>query len=160
MNKSPRVIGKGARVTLHFSVSLMDGSVVDSTKNKQPATFIVGDGNLLPGFEQAVFGLKAGDKRSIFLQAEQAFGPRNDKNVQRIPKERFNQVDLEPGIVVSFADPSGGELPGVVNAIGDNYVMVDFNHPLAGKDINFDVEIINVTDANSQAVQLQGGGDS
>lgn len=153
-------IGQGTRVTLHFSVSLMDGSVVDSTKDRSPATFVVGDGNLLPGFEQSLFGLRAGDKRSIYLQAEQAFGERNEQNLQRMPLDRFSDMALEPGMVVSFADPGGGELPGVVKTVGDNYVMVDFNHPLAGTDLNFDVEIINVTDASAQAVQLQRGGES
>ncbi|MDX1696234.1 MAG: peptidylprolyl isomerase [Ketobacteraceae bacterium] len=151
-------IGKGTRVTLHFSVSLMDGTVVDTTRDKSPATFVVGDGNLLPGFEQSLFGLRAGDKRSIFLQAEQAFGNRNEQNVQRMPKERFEAMALEQGMVVSFSDPGGGELPGVVKTIGDNYVIIDFNHPLAGTDLTFDVEIINVVDASAQSVQLQSGG--
>ena len=160
MNDEVVTIGQGTRVTLHFSVSLLDGSVVDSTKDKSPATFTVGDGNLLPGFEQSLFGLRAGDRRSIFLQAEQAFGERNDKNIQRMPLDRFSDMDLEPGVVVSFADPGGGELPGVVKEIGYNYILVDFNHPLAGKDLNFDVEIINIVDAGAQAVQLQSGGQS
>ena len=153
-------IGEGTRVTLHFSVALLDGSVVDSTKDKDPAVFVVGDGNLLPGFERALFGLRAGDRRSIYLQAEQAFGERNEQNVQRMPKDRFEAMDLNKGVVVSFTDPGGGELPGVVKDIGDNYVMIDFNHPLAGTDLTFEVEIINVVDAGAQAVQLQTGGQS
>lgn len=160
MSEKSLTIGEGTRVTLHFSVSLMDGSVVDSTKDRQPASFTVGDGSLLPGFEQSLFGLRAGDKRSIFLQAEQAFGPRNEKNVQRMPKERFSEMSLEPGMVLSFADPGGAELPGVVKTVGDDYVLMDFNHPLAGKELNFDVEIINVVDAKAQTVQLQPGGQS
>ncbi len=77
------VIGAGKRVTLHFSVVLLDGTVIDSTKQKDAATFVVGDGNLLPGFEQSIFGLKAGDKRSVLLEAEKAFGPYNDDNLQQ-----------------------------------------------------------------------------
>lgn len=153
------VIGEGKRVTLHFSVSLMDGSVVDTTKEKDPATFNVGDGNLLPGFEQSLFGLKAGDKRSIYLQAEQAFGEPNEKNVQHMQRSRFSDMELEEGLVLSFADPNGGELPGVVKKITEELVVIDFNHPLAGSDLTFDVEIINVVDASSQTVQLQSGGN-
>ncbi|MCG8316119.1 MAG: peptidylprolyl isomerase [Pseudomonadales bacterium] len=153
-------IGEGTRVTLHFSVSLLDGSVIDSTKDKQPATFVVGDGNLLPGFEQSLVGLKAGDKRSIYLQSEQAFGPYNDKNLQHLQRDRFSDMNLEEGLVLSFADPAGGELPGVVKQIMDAVVVIDFNHPLAGKDLTFDVEIINVVDASSQPVQLQTGGNA
>lgn len=154
------VIGEGKRVTLHFSVSLMDGSVVDTTKEKEPATFNVGDGNLLPGFEQSIFGLKAGDKRSIYLQADQAFGQHNEKNVQHMQRSRFSDMALEEGLVLSFADPGGGELPGVVKKLTEELVVIDFNHPLAGNDLTFDVEIINVVDAGSQTVQLQMGGDA
>ncbi|MCG8672182.1 MAG: peptidylprolyl isomerase [Pseudomonadales bacterium] len=158
MSEEISVIGEGKRVTLHFSVSLMDGSIVDTTKEKDPATFSVGDGSLLPGFEQALFGLKAGDKRSIFLQAQQAFGEHNEKNVQHMQRERFSEMDLEEGLVLSFSDPGGGELPGVVTSVSDSIVVIDFNHPLAGNDLTFDVEIINVVDGASQSVQLQIGG--
>jgi FKBP-type peptidyl-prolyl cis-trans isomerase SlpA len=149
-------IGLGKRVTLHFSVLLLDGAVVDSTKDKAPATFTVGDGNLLPGFEQSIFGLKAGDKRSIVLEAENAFGPHNPDNVQVMRRGLFSkELSLEPGTVVSFADKSKAELPGVIQAVTEDQVVVDFNHPLAGKDLTFQVEIINVVNAESQAVTLQ-----
>jgi len=149
-------IGPDKRVTLHFSVLLMDGAVVDTTKSGNPATFTVGDGNLLPGFEQSIFGLKAGDKRSVVLEAENAFGPYNPENIQTMRRGLFSRdMDLQPGLVVSFADKSKAELPGVIKAADDDQVVVDFNHPLAGKDITFQVEIINVVDAQSQAVQLQ-----
>ena len=153
---SEQRIGPGKRVTLHFSVLLMDGSIVDSTKARAPATFSVGDGNLLPGFEQSIFGLKAGDKRSIVLEAANAFGPHNPENVQTMRRGLFQQhMVLEPGVVVSFADKSKAELPGVIMSVTDDQVEVDFNHPLAGRDLTFQVEIINVVDADSQAVSLQ-----
>ena len=148
-------IGPGKRVTLHFSVLLMDGSVVDSTKEKGPAQFSVGDGNLLPGFEQALFGLKAGDKRSIVLDQHQAFGPYNQDNIQVMRRGIFDkEMALEVGMVVSFADKSKAELPGVIKAFTDDQVTVDFNHPLSGKELTFQVEIINVVDADTQSVQL------
>lgn len=151
-----QLIGPGKRVTLHFSVLLLDGAVVDSTLERAPATFTVGDGNLLPGFEQSLFGLKAGDKRSILLEAANAFGPHNPDNIQVMRRGQFSRdMTLEPGVVVSFADKSKAELPGVIVAADDNEVTVDFNHPLAGKDLTFRVEIINVVDADSQSVQLQ-----
>lgn len=149
-------IGPGKRVTLHFSVLMLDGGVVDSTKERAPATFTVGDGNLLPGFEESIFGLKAGDKRSILLEAARAFGPRNPENIQVMRRSQFSKdMPMEPGVVVSFADKSKAELPGVITEVGDDTVMVDFNHPLAGLDLTFQVEIINVVDADSQTVQLQ-----
>lgn len=154
-DQAPVVIGPNKRVTLHFSVVLLDGTLIDTTKEKSPATFVVGDGNLLPGFEQSIFGLKVGDKRSVMLEAEQAFGPYNDDNLQRMHRSRFNEgLSLEPGVMISFADKSNAEIPGVIKAVEGDDVVIDFNHPLAGRDLTFEVEIINVVDADSQAVQL------
>lgn len=137
-------IGEGSEVTLHFTIELEDGSVVDSTRERAPATFTVGDGNLLPGFEKALFGFAAGDQQRLRILPEQAFGMPNPSNVQTMPRSAFDHMDLEPGLVVSFADPSQGNLPGVVRKVGESDVEVDFNHPLAGRILYFDVEIIEV----------------
>lgn len=131
-------------VTLHFTLKLPNGDVVDTTLDKQPATFKVGDGSLLPGFEQALFGLKAGDKRSFEIEPERGFGPGNPQNLQNISRDQFDEMELEEGLLVIFQDAAGGELPGVVKTIHEKVVEVDFNHPLAGKVITFDVEIIDV----------------
>lgn len=155
MNDESRRIGPGARITLHFSVSLADGQLLDSTKGGKPAEFTFGDGSLIAGFESGLEGLKVGDRRSLFLKAEQAFGERNEGNLQRFSRSTFKGMDLMPGLVVSFADASKAELPGVVSEIIDDVVVVDFNHPLAGRDLNFEVEIINVVDADSATVKLQ-----
>jgi|TARA_R100000049_G_scaffold5425_1_gene17502 FKBP-type peptidyl-prolyl cis-trans isomerase SlpA len=137
-------IGHESEVTLHFTLKLPNGDVVDTTTDKQPATFKVGDGSLLPGFEQVLFGLKAGDCRSFEIEPERGFGPGNEQNIQTIARDQFDEMELEPGLLVIFADAAGGELPGVVKQVHDSVVEVDFNHPLAGKVITFDVEIVDV----------------
>lgn len=139
------VIGDHSRVTLHFSVLLESGEEVDTTRRSRPATFEVGDGSLLPGFEAALRGMQAGDDAQIELEPEQAFGEHRRDNVQLIARERFRDVALEPGTIVSFAAPDG-ELPGVVRRLFERTVEVDFNHPLAGRRIVFDVSILNVED--------------
>jgi len=141
---SEQRIGQHSTVTLHFSLKLENGDVVDSNFDKEPPTFTVGDGNLLPGFEQALFGFKAGDKRTVVIPPERGFGRGNDQNVQVMPRKNFTELDLEYGVMVIFRDAAGGEMPGVVKAFDDNEVTVDFNHPLAGRDITFEVEIIEV----------------
>ena len=141
---SEQRIGQDMQVTLHFSLSLENGEQVDTTFDKQPATFKVGDGNLLPGFEQQLFGLKAGDARSFEIDPERGFGPGNEQNIQTVPRYQFNEMELESGLLVIFTDAAGGELPGVVKQVHDQVVEVDFNHPLAGKVITFDVEIVDV----------------
>ncbi|MGY2170110.1 FKBP-type peptidyl-prolyl cis-trans isomerase [Pseudomonas gingeri] len=137
-------IGQNTQVTLHFALRLENGDTVDSTFDKTPATFKVGDGSLLPGFEAALFGFKAGDKRSLTIPAENAFGQPNPQNVQIIPRSQFQGMELSEGLLVIFNDAANTELPGVVKAFDDVEVTVDFNHPLAGKTLTFDVEIFEV----------------
>jgi FKBP-type peptidyl-prolyl cis-trans isomerase SlpA len=137
-------IGPDKEVTLHFALKLDNGDVVDSTFDKQPATFKVGDGNLLPGFEQAIYGLKAGDKRSLPIAPEQGFGQGNPQNIQVMPRGQFQNMELSEGLLVIFNDAANAELPGVVKAFDDSQVTIDFNHPLAGKALSFEVEIIEV----------------
>lgn len=155
-------IGDGARVTLHFSLSLPDGEVIDSNFDKQPASFKVGDGNLLPGFETALMGLAAGQSIEVLLPAEQAFGAVNPDNVQSLPRQQFagllaNTTDpVEPGTVLAFTDAGGNDIPGVVRQIGELMVVIDFNHPLAGRDIVFKAQIISVIPAGTQPVRIQG----
>lgn len=137
-------IGPDRQVTLHFALKLDNGDVVDSTFDKDPATFTVGDGNLLPGFEVALYGFKAGDKRSVEVQPEQGFGQPNPQNVQVMPRAQFADMELSDGLLVIFNDAANAELPGIIKAFDEQQVTVDFNHPLAGKVLTFDVEIIDV----------------
>jgi FKBP-type peptidyl-prolyl cis-trans isomerase SlpA len=137
-------IGSQTQVTLHFAIRLENGDLVDSTEGKAPATFCVGDGNLLPGFEQALFGLKSGDKRSLPISPEQGFGQPNPQNVQVMPRSQFTDMPLSEGLLIIFQDAAKGELPGVVKAFDEQQVSIDFNHPLAGKPLTFEVEIIEV----------------
>ena len=108
---------------------------------------MLGDGNLLPGFDAVLVGLQEGDDVQLTVLAEDAFGARNEANIRVLAKSTFAQMDsqdgLEQGLVVSFQAPDG-ELPGVVVDVYEDTVKVDFNHPLSGKDIIFDVSILSV----------------
>jgi FKBP-type peptidyl-prolyl cis-trans isomerase SlpA len=138
-------VGPGTKVTLHFALRLQDGEVIDSNFERDPATFVVGDGNLLPGFEKAIFGLTEGDKKTLTISPEQGFGQRNPNNMQEFPRSEFSSdIELREGLVLSFSDAQKTELPGVVSHFDENVVIVDFNHPLAGRDIVFDVAILKI----------------
>jgi FKBP-type peptidyl-prolyl cis-trans isomerase SlpA len=138
-------VSDNTRVTLHFSLSLPDGQLIDSTAGRAPAQCVPGDGNLLPAFDACLLGLQTGDTQQFHIAASDAFGLRQDANLKRIPRSRFAaDMDLVPGLVVSFAANEGGELPGVVHRLMGDVVEVDFNHPLAGRDLYFDVEILAV----------------
>ena len=138
------VIDSGSMVTLQFALELTDGHVVDSNFDGAPATFRMGDGTLLAGFEEVLLGLTAGVEERFSIPADRAFGPWREENVQRFDRHRFAGMSVEPGAVVSFADAAGAELPGVVKGLEGAKVVVDFNHPLAGRDLVFRVCIHEV----------------
>jgi FKBP-type peptidyl-prolyl cis-trans isomerase SlpA len=145
VDKDMMQIQENSKVTLHFALRLEDGQVVDSTFDQDPATLNVGDGNLPEGFEKHILGMSEGDKRTVRVEPEDAFGQINPGNIQSFKKEQFAQTgELEQGMIVSFKDASGSELPGTIALIEADVVSVDFNHPLAGKSLDFDIEIIRV----------------
>ena len=138
-------VSEGTRVYLNFSLSLEDGSEIDTNFAGDPVDFVVGDGSLLPGFERLLFGMSAGQRQVFTVAPEDAFGMPNESNVQEVPREQFDDdVEVEIGLVFYFADASGGEVPGLIIAISDAAVTVDFNHPLAGRTILFDVMVHRV----------------
>ena len=134
----------GTKVTLHFALVLEDGDVIDSNFETAPATFTVGDGNLLPGFESTLMGLENGDEREFTIPPEEAFGQHNPQNVQKVDRSNFDQQELEVGAMFSFQN-GDGELPGVIIEFEDEEILVDFNHPLAGKNIIFQIKIMDIT---------------
>ncbi|MBN8413902.1 FKBP-type peptidyl-prolyl cis-trans isomerase [Halomonas denitrificans] len=142
-------IDEGMEVTLHFTLKLEDGTVVDSTRDKSPATFQLGDGNLPPGFEQPLKGMTDGDSGSFEVSPEHAFGQHNPQNIQRMKRDVFNGDEPEVGTVMSFADVNGDELPGVITELDGDMVEVDFNHPLAGRTLTFEVEVLGVKPATT-----------
>jgi FKBP-type peptidyl-prolyl cis-trans isomerase SlpA len=153
MTANSIAIKENTRVTLNFSLKLASGDVIDSNFDKPPVSFTVGDGNLLEGFEKSLFGMVAGQKNSCVIAAEFAFGVGNLDNIQRFrrheiePMLKESEAVLEPGLVLSFADAAKGELAGVVDSVETEVVFVNFNHPLADKDITFDVHIVEVVPA-------------
>jgi|SRR5690554_1608804 len=141
-------VGPGTRVTLHFSLALPDGQLVDSNFEGAPATFTVGDGKLLKGFEQALFGLHEGAQKELTIKPESGFGAHNPNNVQTVARTEFApELELSQGLMLSFADAKNAELPGIVVDFNDEEVTVDFNHPLAGRDITFKVAILQIEPA-------------
>ena len=144
-------IGPNCKVELHFSLKLADtGELVDSTFEKKPAELVIGDGNLPAAFEAVIYGMKAGERKIERIEPKDGFGQHNPSNVQKISKDQFDpSVELSEGLVVSFQDKAKSELPGVVAAIDDKMVTVDFNHPLAGRELEFEVEILSVAPAET-----------
>lgn len=144
-------IGEGTQVTLHFALHLEDGQPVDSTFDRDPANMTIGDGNLPEGFESCLYGLQAGEKQTFTVPPEKAFGQHNPSNIQMLARSDFANIDeLQTGMILGFTDKAGGELPGVIAEIDEHQVKVDFNHPLAGRTLTFEVEILDVAPASVQ----------
>lgn len=154
-------IEAGSRVSLNFSLALTSGDIIDSNLEQTPVNFVMGDGSLLPGFEEALLGCSAGDCIEVLMPAEKAFGDSNPGNVQVLPRQRFSSLlasspdPVEPGTVLSFTDPGGFDIPGVVQSIDEDTLVVDFNHPLAGREIEFKAIIHSVIPAGSQVMEIK-----
>ena len=138
-------VGENTLVTLNFSLSMGNGDLIDSTFDKQPAKFEFGDGQLPDGFQSYLVGMRAGETGEWQVPPEKSFGMPNPNNIQVMKRDDFSaDMALAEGLVVSFADANKSELPGVVKAFDAEKVTIDFNHPLAGEVLNFNVEIIDV----------------
>lgn len=138
-------IGPGTKVTMHFTLSLTDGTVADSTDKSEPMTFTMGDGTLVEGLEMVLYGLKVGDKQCLEIGPRDTFGFPDEDNFHTLPRSEFAEgLPLEEGTVLGFTTPSGEEVPGTIHELRDEEVVVDFNHPLAGRPVVFDVEIVDI----------------
>nr|WP_282449921.1 FKBP-type peptidyl-prolyl cis-trans isomerase [Vibrio sp. 1CM23M] len=139
-------IKNDSAVTLHFTIKMKDGSVADSTENMgKPAKFVMGDGSLSENFEACLLGLEAGTEKSIELRAEDAFGMPNPDHIHYMDRAKFvGDSEVEVGTIMAFSGPDGMEIPGIITEIAGDSVTVDFNHPLAGQDVTFDVNILTV----------------
>ena len=142
----------GSTVTLHFTLRLVEQDIlVDTTEGDEPMTIVIGDGDLVEGMETPLLGLKVGDMRRFEIASEDAYGPAeiDEDNLQNIPMSEFPEdMEISPGQVVGFASPGGDEIPGTIMGFTDEIVTVNFGHPLAGHDLVFEVEIIDVKPPN------------
>ena len=145
------IIGKGSNVKIHYKGTLDDGTEFDSShKRNQTLNFTVGAGTLLPAFEEAVIGMTAGDTKTFRLTATQAYGPRYDEAVRTVPKSAFPpDMAFTVGGRVGGTNANGQQIVAIINEVNDNDVVLDHNHPLAGKDINFQVEIVDVNSTDT-----------
>ncbi|WP_404340667.1 FKBP-type peptidyl-prolyl cis-trans isomerase [Pseudoalteromonas mariniglutinosa] len=144
---SQGVIGENSEVIFHFSIKLSDGSAADSTKvHNKPAKLRMGDGSLTANFEKCLLGLSAGDSKSFELAPEDAFGQPNPDNIYYVDRSKFGvDTPAEVGNIIAFTQPDGTELPGLVRDVQGDSVTIDFNHPLAGQRLTFEVDIVEVT---------------
>ncbi len=141
-----------SQVTFHYAIKLEDGQVVHNTwQMPQPAQCCLGDGQLPPSFERCLIGLCPGQRTSFTLKEQDAFGVVRPEQIVHMHRHEFSSdMQLSQGLVIAFTRPDGSQIPGVIQEIIGDSVTVDFNHPLAGQTIHFEVEILSIDQSESQ----------
>lgn len=136
-------------VSFHYILTGPDGKQLDSSKGHAPLTFMEGVGQIIPGLEKEIVLLKAGDKKNVKVPADEAYGARDDRYVVKVPRENFPEGDIQVGDEFqSSEDPNAH--PFRVTAVSLQEITLDANHPLAGVDLNFDVEVVETREATAE----------
>ena len=139
------VIVPGSSVRMHYALRLEDGTLVESSYGAEPVEFEMGDGTLINGLERALYGLAASAQQSIRISPKEGYGERDTDRIHMLPRAHFDPgMPVDPGTIISFEMPSGDEVPGMIVAANSETVQVDFNHPLAGHEVIFEVDVLAV----------------
>lgn len=135
----------GDTVKVHYSGRLTDGTTFDSSEGRDPLEFKVGNGDVIKGFDEGVAGMSVGDKKTVHIPASEAYGQKDDNRIVEFPRENF-PADLEPevGMQLNMTNGAGQVIPVVIIGVGNESVTLDANHPLAGEDLIFDIELVDI----------------
>ncbi len=143
-------IAKDTVVAIDYTLKDDQGSVLDTSEGKQPLAYLHGNGNIIPGLEQALEGKQTGDELSVRIEPADAYGERRDELTQAVPRDLFQGVDdLQVGMQFQAGGEGGGQIV-TVTAIEGDQVTVDANHPMAGVPLNFDVKVVEVREASAE----------
>ncbi|MDI6401206.1 peptidylprolyl isomerase [Balneolaceae bacterium ANBcel3] len=138
-------IKEGDTIQVHYTGKTSDGTVFDSSRDREPLEFTIGEGKLIPGFEKAVVGLSKGDKNTVTIPSGEAYGDKREDMVIDVPKDNIPpDVKAEVGQQLQIQQKDGGAIPVVVTEVADQTVKLDANHPLAGKDLTFEIEVMDI----------------
>jgi FKBP-type peptidyl-prolyl cis-trans isomerase SlpA len=150
---STQLVKNNSNISIHFSLTLADGTPVDGTTDGQLMTFSIGDGTMIPAFEESILGMTSGEKRQVSLEPRETFGFGDEANYHWIEKDKFDHLNaddseqpLAVGLLIEFDTPAGDKMAGTVLEISEDKVLVDFNHPLCGHEVIFAVELVSIND--------------
>ena len=136
----------GRTVSIHYTGTLADGSCFDSSAGRDPLTFQMGAGQIIAGLEAALEGMGVGETKTVTIPADLAYGPRHEEAVQDVPRDMIpDHIPLELGTALQMQTPNGSMIPVTVTAVTDATVTLDANHPLAGKELTFAVEVMAIS---------------
>ncbi len=141
------VIAKGKLVKVDYTLSV-DEEQVETSVGKQPLEFAVGGNTIIPGLESQLMGMHEGEEKIVFVEAKDAYGEIDTKAVKEFPKASMPKgVEPKSGMVLQAQAPDGEEFPAMVKEVKDDKVVLDFNHPLAGKKLKFQIKVLSIVDA-------------
>ncbi|MFN4006036.1 MAG: peptidylprolyl isomerase [Chitinophagaceae bacterium] len=138
-------VKKGDTIKVHYHGTLTDGTIFDSSLQREPLEFEVGGGMVIPGFDNGVLGMAVGEKRTINIPADEAYGQKQEEMIMEFPRDRF-PADMTPeiGMQLMMSSQTGQQFPVMVADVREDIVVLDANHPLAGKDLTFDLELVEI----------------
>ena len=145
-------IEKDRVVRFHYAVAEQGAEPVESSQGGEPLAILAGHGNIIPGLEKAMEGREAGEKFAVDVPAAEAYGEKRDGLTQRVPKKHFGDQRLEPGMQVVL-NTNFGPRAVTIEKVGMSVVDVDLNHPMAGKDLHFDIEVVDVREATAEELE-------
>jgi peptidylprolyl isomerase len=138
-------VKSGDTIKVHYHGKLTTGETFDSSAGREPLEFKVGSGMVIKGFDEGVTGMAIGEKKTIHIPVDEAYGPKNPEMIIPMPKERFPEgMEIEVGMPLGMSDQNGQQFQVVVTEIQEAIVMLDANHPLAGQDLVFDLELVEI----------------
>ncbi|MBS1271997.1 MAG: FKBP-type 16 kDa peptidyl-prolyl cis-trans isomerase [Candidatus Marinimicrobia bacterium] len=138
-------VSNGDTVKVEYTGKLSDGSVFDSSEGDEPLEFTLGEGQLIPGFEDAVEGMEVAEEKTVTIEADDAYGQKNDDFIQEFPKDSLpDEIPAEKGQQLQLQNQDGQAIPGMITQVTDDKITVDMNHPLAGKDLTFDIKVVDI----------------
>lgn len=144
MKTSQQSARTGDTVVVHYTGTLSDGKEFDTSRDKEPLTFTLGNGQVIQGFEDALLGMKVGEKKRITLPPEQAYGQPDEKNIREVPRDMLPQ-EITPKVGLPLIlQMSGAIVPAVITKVNNDTITIDFNPPLAGKTLIFDIELLEI----------------
>jgi len=136
---------KGDKVKVHYQGKLISGETFDSSSGREPLEFEIGSGSVIKGFDEGVSGMKVGEKKTINIPVDEAYGERSEDMLIEFPKDRFpKDMEIKEGMQLMMSNGSGQNIPVIVTEVKDDAVILDANHPLAGEDLIFDIELIEI----------------
>ncbi len=136
-------MNQGDKVKIHYTGALDDGSVFDSSEGRGPLEFTIGNSEVIQGFENAVKDMKLNQEKTIKLKPEDAYGEKNKQLIVNVPREKF-PPNVEVGGRLILKSPQGQSIPAFVSEVNDNSVVIDLNHPLAGKELTFKIKVVGI----------------